>query len=280
MLDLKSLSYFIAAYEERSISAAALRCFIAQPSISYAIKNLEEKLKLNLFIRSRQGLKPTPQADQLYKYSLELLKQASQIEHSFLEKNDLQANIYFQKDISISRIEILIDHLRNEHDMTLNWVSNLNQSDLAIIDKELSSKRFTEFHLFTEGFQIIVPLNHPLSSKTKVTIADIHNQTFIERAYCSQRKQFQNLLLQNNIEIHLAAKADNDLQALDLVKLGFGVMATPRYRFDNELDGLIAIPVELPYNREVVLGVRSNRKELVSKMESINWQWVRSKLPI
>ena len=40
MLELKQLSYFIAAYEERSITLAASRCFITQPSITHAIKSL------------------------------------------------------------------------------------------------------------------------------------------------------------------------------------------------------------------------------------------------
>lgn len=42
--DLRALGYFVAAYEEKSVTAAARRCFIAQPSISAAIRNLESAL--------------------------------------------------------------------------------------------------------------------------------------------------------------------------------------------------------------------------------------------
>jgi len=45
LFDLRALGYFVAAFEERSITAAARRCFVAQPSISMAIKGLEEALE-------------------------------------------------------------------------------------------------------------------------------------------------------------------------------------------------------------------------------------------
>ncbi|MDX5435152.1 MAG: LysR family transcriptional regulator, partial [Halomonas sp.] len=43
-MDVRSLRYFIAAYEGGSISAAARRCHVAQPSISTALAQLEERL--------------------------------------------------------------------------------------------------------------------------------------------------------------------------------------------------------------------------------------------
>ena len=62
LFDLRALGYFVAAYEERSVTAASRRCFVAQPSISMAIKGLEDALETTLFERSRQGLAPTPAA--------------------------------------------------------------------------------------------------------------------------------------------------------------------------------------------------------------------------
>ncbi len=58
LFDLRALGYFVAAYEERSVTAASRRCFVAQPSISMAIKGLEDALETTLFERSRQGLAP------------------------------------------------------------------------------------------------------------------------------------------------------------------------------------------------------------------------------
>ena len=67
LFDLRALGYFVAAYEERSVTTAARRCFVAQPSISMAIKGLEDALDTVLFERSRQGLEPTPAGHRLFR---------------------------------------------------------------------------------------------------------------------------------------------------------------------------------------------------------------------
>ena len=85
-MDLKALAYFIAVYEKKSISAAAKACFIAQPSISSAIKQLEQSLKNQLFTRHARGVLPTDAGNQLYPLAKQLLGQADAIKSVFDEK--------------------------------------------------------------------------------------------------------------------------------------------------------------------------------------------------
>ena len=59
-MDLRSLRYFVASFEEGSISGAARRCNVAQPSVSHAVQKLEAVLGAQLFQRSVTGLTPTP----------------------------------------------------------------------------------------------------------------------------------------------------------------------------------------------------------------------------
>lgn len=65
---------FIAAYEERSFSAAAIRESATQPGISQHIQNLEQLLGVSLFKRRRYDVSPTPAADVFYQYCLEALR--------------------------------------------------------------------------------------------------------------------------------------------------------------------------------------------------------------
>ena len=85
-MDLKALNYFIAVYEKKSISAAAKACFIAQPSVSSAIRQLEETLKNQLFTRHARGVQPTEAGLQLYPLAKQLLGQADAIKSVFVEK--------------------------------------------------------------------------------------------------------------------------------------------------------------------------------------------------
>lgn len=67
MLDLNLVRVFTAIYETRSVSGAADRLYITQPSASYALARLRNETSDELFKRSRKGMEPTPTAVQLYK---------------------------------------------------------------------------------------------------------------------------------------------------------------------------------------------------------------------
>ena len=54
-MDTRQLAYFVAVYEQRSISAAARQLDIAQPSVSSALQQLEQQLGTLLFIRLPKG---------------------------------------------------------------------------------------------------------------------------------------------------------------------------------------------------------------------------------
>lgn len=65
-MDSRSLGYFKAVYERRSISAAADALFISHQGLSKAIKGLEDELGRGLFVRSPRGVEPTAFARAIY----------------------------------------------------------------------------------------------------------------------------------------------------------------------------------------------------------------------
>ncbi|PVX85859.1 LysR family transcriptional regulator [Paraburkholderia unamae] len=64
--DLNLVRVFIAIYEAGSVSAAARRLNITQPSVSYSLGRLRDLLNDELFTRTREGMAPTFNASQLY----------------------------------------------------------------------------------------------------------------------------------------------------------------------------------------------------------------------
>lgn len=280
MLDIKSLNYFIAAYEERSISAAAMRCFIAQPSITHAIKNLENKLDTILFQRSRSGLVPTHSGNELYEKAHTLISYSNDIEHHFKHVKSTPVSIYFQGDIPIARLEPLLQVFKSQYGYVFHWVDKINQADLAIIDEEFMGKRFTAIPLFNERFQVVVPQKHLLASKPSLVLSDLHQHAFIERPYCSQRKQFQKRLSEENISLHMSAQADNDQQVLELVELGFGLAAMPSTRLTRLSGSLKAIDIEIQHERSVVLATRTSRQDIVKAVKELNWPWLYAQIQV
>jgi DNA-binding transcriptional LysR family regulator len=66
MIDLNLVRTFVAIYETGSVSGAAERLHVSQPSVSYALARLRDLLGEPLFARHREGMTPTFFADQLY----------------------------------------------------------------------------------------------------------------------------------------------------------------------------------------------------------------------
>lgn len=274
MLEIKPLSYFIAAYEEKSISAAAIRCFISQPSISHAIKTLELKLDQPLFTRSKLGITPTAHGKKLYQDAKQLIKHANDIELSFHDAPNIPINIFFQGDIGLQDLSSVIQQITHSGtSVQLNRVSELSQSDIAFVDQEQVGKRFGSIPLFKEGFSALMPSDHPLSKTLTLGLSDLQNEYIIARPYCSRGHDFSQLLKQHKIELNIEAQADNDLQVIELVSLGFGLAILPSRRLNQLPDGVIEKPIRLEFNREVVLAYRSSRKDIKQLLDTVNWQW-------
>lgn len=72
-MDFKQLQYFVTVAEEKSISAAAKKLFLAQPPLSRQIKLLEQELGTLLLDRSVRGITLTPEGELLYQYAQKLL---------------------------------------------------------------------------------------------------------------------------------------------------------------------------------------------------------------
>ncbi|MDN4592043.1 LysR family transcriptional regulator [Xenophilus aerolatus] len=68
------LSLFVAVYEERSITAAAVREHATQSGVSQHIRKLENALGVNLFLRESGGVLPTPAGETYYRACVDLLR--------------------------------------------------------------------------------------------------------------------------------------------------------------------------------------------------------------
>ena len=73
-ITFKDLENFIIASQSATLSEASEKLNMAQHSLSLAIKKIETELGFPLFIRSRDGIKPTPQGKNLIPKALEAIK--------------------------------------------------------------------------------------------------------------------------------------------------------------------------------------------------------------
>ncbi|MCI1649589.1 LysR family transcriptional regulator [Bifidobacterium tibiigranuli] len=88
-MDIRVLGYFLAVDEEQSFSAAAVRCRVAQPSLSRQIAGLERELGERLFVRGRDGAALTEAGETLVPYARAALSAIAQAHDAFAERTGL-----------------------------------------------------------------------------------------------------------------------------------------------------------------------------------------------
>jgi len=85
---LRDIRLFVAAYEERSFTAAAKREFATQSGISQHIKKLEDRFGVQLFSRNKRRVIPTPEADSYYNKCVDLLRMYETTHQSMTSRNN------------------------------------------------------------------------------------------------------------------------------------------------------------------------------------------------
>ena len=82
-MTLQQLRYIVMVAECGSITEAAERLFIAQPSLTSAIRSIEEEMGVTAFIRSNKGVELTRDGEVLLSYARQVLEQSDlMMEHS------------------------------------------------------------------------------------------------------------------------------------------------------------------------------------------------------
>ena len=79
-MEIRQMQYLIAAIETKSLNKAAEILYTTQPNVSKVIRNLENELKTDIFIRSSKGISLTPFGEQLYQYAKNIVKSAEMVQ--------------------------------------------------------------------------------------------------------------------------------------------------------------------------------------------------------
>ncbi|GAA6203476.1 MULTISPECIES: LysR family transcriptional regulator [Thalassotalea] len=255
-MDLKHLNYFITVYEQKSFSAAAKHCFIAQPSISAAIAQLELELQQALFTRHARGVTPTDQGKKLYPLAKQLIGKADAIKQTFLSQGIHQSfRLGVTKGLGVKRMSALLnDFTSAEPSMELTLVPQHENSDARIIIKE-ELKDEEKYHLiWQEDYLLVLPMNHPLSLKDEIRLSDLDGLAFIQRSPCNAWQMLNDTLTLSGIQLDIRAKIQTIDYALGLVRAGLGCALVPAHPEIIENTDLTFKAInKLKLTREIVL---------------------------
>lgn len=226
-MDLKALGYFVAAYEEGNITAAAKRCHISQPSISSAISGLESNLDITAFSRHKKGVTPTPAGEQLYLAARKLLSDADALKAMFnRDEPRHRLSLGLMTALDVKRVMTLLQPIINNFkNLDLQITKESDPCDARIICLKHKNANEEFIPLWKEAFVLALPEGHPLTLKDQLFLADIENVPLIARDYCG------NELIEGanavGMKLNIAATAFSEEWAVALVSSGLGVAILP-----------------------------------------------------
>nr|WP_298411414.1 hydrogen peroxide-inducible genes activator [uncultured Halomonas sp.] len=186
-MTLTELRYIVTLAQERHFGRAAERCFVSQPTLSVAVKKLEDELEVALFERSKATVQVTPLGAKVVEQAQRVLEQASIIRELANEgKDQLSSPLRIGAIYTIG--PYLFPHLiprlaRMAPDMPLyieeNFTANLRHKlRSGELDAIIVALPFTEVDvvtrpLYEEPFEVLIPSDHPWTRRSTIDKEDL-----------------------------------------------------------------------------------------------------------
>lgn len=227
-MDLRALRYFVAAVEEGTVSAAAERCHIAQPSISNAISQLEQEFGLTFLIRSKKGVTTTTSGEAFYTQAKSLLQHATQMQQAFVEEDEQQSfSLYISPTVNSQLLEQAILKLKQQSNFRFNLTQTMQGADIKLINQNHADNSEWFFKLEDHAYHVLMPEGHLLAYEAAPSINDLLKQPIIERTFCEYGEAFSQFQEQAENHLNVVAAVENEDWAYALVRAGVGICIAP-----------------------------------------------------
>lgn len=194
-MTLQQLKYILTIVGSGSISEAAKKLFISQPSLSSAVKELEQEIGIEIFVRTSKGIVLSGDGVEFLSYARQVVEQAELLEQKYMNKEPakklvsistqhyafaVQAFVSLLKDLNANEYECtlretrtheIIEDVRNMRSEI--GVLYLNDFNRKVIEKILKENDLQFHPLFVAEPHVFISSAHPLARKKLIEIEDL-----------------------------------------------------------------------------------------------------------
>ncbi|GFI17760.1 hydrogen peroxide-inducible genes activator [Lachnospiraceae bacterium] len=194
-MTLTQLKYVITIADTHSMNEAARTLFISQPSLSQAVRELEEEIGIILFNRSNRGVKVTPEGEEFLGYARQVTEQCRLLEDRYIEKKNskkrfsvsmqhytfaVKAFVEMVKQFGMDEYEFAV-HETKTYEVIENvknfrseiGILYLNDFNRAVLTK-LFQESELEFHAIIDcGIYVYMWKGHPLAGKEEIALEEL-----------------------------------------------------------------------------------------------------------
>lgn len=190
MIETRLLRYFLAIAREQSITRAAESLFVSQPTLSRQMKELEDALGVQLFVRGKRQTLLTEEGVYLRARAQEMMQLMEKTEATLKNSGSVIAGDIYVGYGETPAVAMLMDvygEIQKEHpDIHLHIYSGnaeniLERMDKGILDVGLllgvdRMEKYDYLDLpYADRFGVLMPADHPLAKKKAVTFNDLED---------------------------------------------------------------------------------------------------------
>ena len=146
-MTLTQLRYVIMVADTGSMNAASKQMFVSQPSLSAAIKELEEELGISLFLRTNRGIVLTPQGQEFIGYARQVVEQYNLIESRYISKETVKKHFAVSMQHYTFAVKAFVDTVEE---------FGMDEFEFSIPSKLVSAGNTAEFRLWETGHTHVI----------------------------------------------------------------------------------------------------------------------------
>lgn len=281
-MTIRHLKIFITVADCGKMRKAAEILYVSQPSISQAIKDLEDYYNVKLFERLSQKIYLTEEGNKLLSYARHIVDSYEKMDLA-MKSSKLCPIIRLGASVSVGTC-LLNTVLSSIESNTIDIrvvVNNTeyiekkilrNELDIGIVEGIVNSQDLIKIPIFDDELVVVVGKNHPLYSERIVTLDKLNNQDFISREDGStERNQYEKILANNNIKLVPKWTSTNTEAIKQAVINGRGLAIMSRMLINNEVkDKKIKVLKikDIKVTREVIL-IYHKHKYISSQLNTL-----------
>ena len=194
-MTLAQLRYVITVSQVGTLSEAAKRLYISQPSLTNAIKELEKELGITIFIRTNKGVILSRQGEEFLGYARQVIEQTNLIEEKYLQDHNIKHEFCISTQHYSFAVEAFVSLIKEyggkEYDFRIRetqtyeiiedvaklkseiGVLYLNSFNEVVLKKTLKENDLTFHRLFIAKPHVFLGKDNPLANKNKVSLEDL-----------------------------------------------------------------------------------------------------------
>ncbi|KMY45835.1 LysR family transcriptional regulator [Bacillus sp. FJAT-27916] len=295
-MTLQQLKYVIEVARSRSISKAAQNLFISQPSLSNALKELENELGIVMFIRTNKGITMTPEGVEFLGYARQVVEQADLLENRYAGAQSTQQHFsvssqhyafavsafvrllknYHREDYEFSLRETktyeIIEDVKNLHsEIGILYLNDFNEK---VISKFLREGNLIFHQLFTARPHVFISSGNPLAKQEYVTLNDLLPYPYLSfeqgdyNSFYFSEEILSTISRPKNIHVSDRATLFNLLIGLNGYTISTGVIS-------RELNGSDIVSVPLRVDEEIRVGYITHKNVKNSPLANIYIEYLK-----